>query len=491
MPSAIQSEAMTPQMPGRRRADALDALRGFAILTMVLSGVIHFGWSAHAPHTLPDWMYHAQTPPQFHKFIPVLPGLTWVDLVFPFFLFAMGASMPLALGRRTARGESWWRSAWYIAHRGILLGLFAIYHQHIQPWTLSKSPSTSTWLVALAGFLLLFPALARLPDRWSSARRMAIRAVGWAGAIGLMASLPRLGQDIAFSVTRNNIILVVLTNMAVFGSIVWMLTQRNWTARLLLLVPLLGFRLARVEPGWVQMVWDWSPIPWMYRLYYLQYLFIVIPGTIAGDLLRQWLAAPADSGIWRGWKPGLRSVGIFGLTAGLVVLTVYGLHERKGLETPMLAGLACAVGWLLFRRLRDGTGGLMRNLYLWGVCWLVLGLIFEPYEGGIKKDRATMSYYFVTSGLACFTLIAFTVIIDVWRGRRWMRLLIDNGQNPMIAYAGSGAFMAPVLNLTGLEGVLVRRLATPWLGFLRGCIKTFLLAVFVSLCTRLRVFWRT
>ena len=38
------------------RALGLDALRGFAILTMFLSGLIPFG-------VLPDWMYHAQVPP--------------------------------------------------------------------------------------------------------------------------------------------------------------------------------------------------------------------------------------------------------------------------------------------------------------------------------------------------------------------------------------------------------------------------------------------
>ncbi|HLO52557.1 MAG TPA: DUF5009 domain-containing protein, partial [Kamptonema sp.] len=39
-----------------KRADALDALRGIAVLAMVLSGTI-------ARKTLPAWMYHAQEPP--------------------------------------------------------------------------------------------------------------------------------------------------------------------------------------------------------------------------------------------------------------------------------------------------------------------------------------------------------------------------------------------------------------------------------------------
>ena len=66
-----------------QRADALDALRGLAVLAMVLSGTI-------ARKTLPAWMYHAQLPPPDHIFNNKLPGLTWVDLVFPFFSVCNG-----------------------------------------------------------------------------------------------------------------------------------------------------------------------------------------------------------------------------------------------------------------------------------------------------------------------------------------------------------------------------------------------------------------
>ena len=72
-----------------KRNESLDALRGFAILTMILSGSIAYG------DVLPAWMFHAQVPPPDHKFIPAIPGITWVDRVFPFFLFSMGAAIPV------------------------------------------------------------------------------------------------------------------------------------------------------------------------------------------------------------------------------------------------------------------------------------------------------------------------------------------------------------------------------------------------------------
>jgi hypothetical protein len=121
----------------------------------------------------------------------------------------------------------------------------------------------------------------------------------------------------------------------------------------------------------------------------------------------------------------------------------------------------------------------------------VLGLVFEPYEGGIKKDHPTLSYYFITSGLAICTYIGFSILIDVFQQKRLARLLIDNGQNPMIAYAGINNFITPILALAGADRLLSEFATTPWRGFWRGVIVTLLMAVTVSFLTRKKVFWRT
>ena len=52
-----------------KRAYALDALRGYAIITMVLSATV--AWNS-----LPGWMYHAQTPPPDRVFDASLSGIT-------------------------------------------------------------------------------------------------------------------------------------------------------------------------------------------------------------------------------------------------------------------------------------------------------------------------------------------------------------------------------------------------------------------------------
>jgi hypothetical protein len=97
----------------------------------------------------------------------------------------------------------------------------------------------------------------------------------------------------------------------------------------------------------------------------------------------------------------------------------------------------------------------------------------------------------VTSGLAICTYIFFSIIIDVFKRNRLVKLFIDNGQNPMIAYAGINNFIIPVLAVTSGINLLNSMAITPWLGFLKGLIITLLLALFVSLCTNKKIFWRT
>ncbi|MEG4347496.1 DUF5009 domain-containing protein [Microcoleus sp. A003_D6] len=48
-------------------------------------------------------------------------------------------------------------------------------------------------------------------------------------------------------------------------------------------------RLASRTDGWIKLIWSASPVPWIFQFDYLKYLFIVIPGTIVGDLLCRWI----------------------------------------------------------------------------------------------------------------------------------------------------------------------------------------------------------
>jgi heparan-alpha-glucosaminide N-acetyltransferase len=53
-------------------------------------------------------------------------GITFVDLVFPAFLFIVGMSIPFAIGGRMTKGEPVWRTLGHITIRALSLLLIGI-----------------------------------------------------------------------------------------------------------------------------------------------------------------------------------------------------------------------------------------------------------------------------------------------------------------------------------------------------------------------------
>ena len=100
--------------PQPRRILSIDAFRGITILVMVfvneLAGI----------RDIPQWMKH----------VPAgADAMTFVDVVFPAFLFIVGMSLPFAINNRVQKGDRFLRLQWHIAWRtlGLLvLGVFMV-----------------------------------------------------------------------------------------------------------------------------------------------------------------------------------------------------------------------------------------------------------------------------------------------------------------------------------------------------------------------------
>ena len=96
---------------------------------------------------LPWWTYHAHEQQDF---------MTYVDMVFPFFLFIVGMSMPLAFSRRLERNPSilsLWLHVLLRAIGLVVLGLILANADKVDP--LRAGISTPAWtLLALAGAIL-------------------------------------------------------------------------------------------------------------------------------------------------------------------------------------------------------------------------------------------------------------------------------------------------------------------------------------------------
>ncbi|RYF94996.1 MAG: DUF5009 domain-containing protein, partial [Chitinophagaceae bacterium] len=96
------------------RIRSVDAFRGITILVMVFVNDVA-GVSG-----IPQWMKHMPAGAD---------AMTFVDMVFPAFLFIVGMSLPFAINNRLAKGDSFWKLQGHILWRtlGLLvLGVFMV-----------------------------------------------------------------------------------------------------------------------------------------------------------------------------------------------------------------------------------------------------------------------------------------------------------------------------------------------------------------------------
>lgn len=467
-----------------KRAYALDALRGYAIITMVLSATI-------VTHILPGWMSHAQTPPPDHAFNPLLPGITWVDLVFPFFLFAMGAAFPFSIGKRAEKGDSRLKLVYEAVKRGIQLTFFAIFIQHFYPYMLSSPLDMKAWLLAILCFIVLFPMFMRIPLNMPEWVHSLIKIAAYAVAVVMLVTTSYANEQ-TFSLFSSNIIILLLANMAIFGSILYVFTMHNCWMRIGILLMLMAIMLgSQTEGSWAQAIFEYTPLPWMYRFDYLKYLFIVIPGSIAGEFLLEWMKNRKEAEEHSSPELHKKGILLILLTLLIILINLYGLYTRNLTLNLLITIILLTCGRLLFLRQVEGIALLWRNFFDVGSYLLLLGLFFEPFQEGIKKDPATFSYFFVTSGLAFMALLFLSVICDYFRCIRSTRFLVMSGQNPMIAYVVGDLFIMPIANIIGVSSLLSYFQQNAWLGFFQGVVLTALSVLVTMFFTRLKWFWRT
>lgn len=590
------------------RAHALDALRGYAIITMVLSAMEAFS-------VLPRWMYHAQVPPPDHVFDPTIYGITWVDIIFPFFLFSMGAAIPLSLGRQHAKGESIMKLTWKTVQRWVKLTFFAIFIIHAFPFMLGYEQEWMRYAMPIFFFILL--CLMFMPNPFGLSPYKA-RAITWSAylvAVGFMLLQPYAGGA-PFRLTDSDCIMLILANVSLTGSIIYLLTIGHPLRRLALLPFLVAlFMAAHTANSWPALLIHTSWLPWLYLPAYQEYLLIIIPGTVAGEWIAQWLekmkANDTSKGLVDNYqkkneavlengnplkggreavlengngvkndekvvlenenkvrtrseemkdKENALALPVALLSLALIVVNVvllFGRHLVANLVATMV--LTALTAWLLRSRRKAGTPGFEAakqrvaskdassqnvakqevssreassqeaakqevynreassqeaakqevsnqktssvpaspTLHFWqrlssaGAYLLLLGLCLESYEGGIRKDDVTLSYLFVTCGLAFYALLLLTVVCDHWHVRWLCAPLEMVGKNPMVAYVSASMVIIPVLILTHIYPYIDALSSQPLTGFLKGVLLTALCMALTAWFTHKRWFWKT
>lgn len=465
------------------RVIELDVLRGVAIFGMVLSGSIAFGG------LLPAWMYHAQVPPPLHQFEPTRAGITWVDLVFPFFLFCMGAAIPLSLHTQLERGTTRVNLLGVAGRRFFQLLFFALFSQHMKAWVLSKNPGNTDQVLSILAFVLLFGQLFDFKKTgvWNWLKWVKPMSYLLAGI--LLYRLP-FHDGSGFDFYRSDIIIVVLANMAFFGTLIYLFTADHPSWRIAVLVIVAAVILSARETGdhVVKSFFNFRSIggltfDWAYKFYFLKYLFIIIPGSWAGELF---LKNKIESKGGMTFLLGAWSILILFLLALLLAMLFMRNQE-----------MLCWILWLALLLLVICRKYLLQDTSLsyvlarYGLFFLLIGLVLEPYEGGIKKDPSTFSYYFITTGYSFLGLVIIRDLIACnWTKACW-KILAGLGKNPLVAYVAGSLLLLPLFALGNVLDQWGTWAHTPWQGLLKGIIFTAMVSALTLYFNQKKWIWRS
>jgi heparan-alpha-glucosaminide N-acetyltransferase len=350
------------------RIASIDALRGLVLFTMIFVNDL-----AGAPNSVvPSWMKH------FHG----RSGMTFVDLVFPAFLFIVGMSVPFALGSRLKRGEPLWRIAGHVLVRTASLLAIGILMVNETPDSDRLGWSGALWsiLMYLSAILAFSSYSPHVPspakdDGRTLARMFAVpRLIGLAALLGLAVSFR--GRD-GHRIIQFAPFAIHASWYGILGLIAW--------AYLVTAIVFLVFGTNRTA-----------------LLGCLVLLMCLYPAERTGMLQNFWLS---------------HYVGIGAMLGSQAAISVAGL---------LLASKLAEDGR------RDPEAGVRFSLWFIVGCsagaWLLHGLY------GINKNQATPSWCLWACAITTALWLALYALAGLGRGGRWVKPLVIAGQNVFLAY---------------------------------------------------------
>ena len=454
-----------------KRIITIDILRGITIFAMILCANIGYY------SDLPAWMFHGQTPPPTYAFNPDVPGITWVDLVFPFFLFTMGAAFPLAMRKRLENGVSRWSVTGSLFRRWFTLTIFAIVLGNAYMIGGSERPDAVKGIFQVILWCVMFMSLVRTKDEKKS------KLLNNAGMFLLIVMAVLDVDYLGMSLSRwySDIIIMILANVAIFGGLIWMFTKDNLRLRWLILLFIIALKaLSSYAPQTLAWVPGFGCIGWFFGWGYLQYLVIALAGSIVGDKLLDHSRSGQHTEI-DGYH-----LAAAGIALAAMIVQLWGLFTRHVLaDFGISFALAIAFFLLTYKR---------RNIMTWmgyfGFAFMLVGIIFDPIDGGITKDHCNLAYMLTTTGMTALTG-AFVLALEL----KWQikgRGFNGCGQNPMLAYTVVDFFIGPILAMLGIEAWFSSIcVGSPFWGIVRGLTYTLLMVAVTCFFTKKKLFWRS
>lgn len=343
----MPSDSVANPAPAPRIA-SIDALRGFVMFTMIFVNDL-----AGAPKTVvPDWLVHFS---DRHKHGS---GMTFVDLVFPAFLFIVGMSIPFALGGRLNKGESVWKTFGHVLARALALlaiGILMVNNESAAEESPHWSPEIwgyTMFLSAIFAFCAIAPRNAKEgPKKLWKIFSLCLRTLGFAGMI--YCAFTFQGQDGQRVITLSPFsihtewygILGIIGWSYLFGAIVFLVFRCHRTALLACLALLICMYPADkkhfFDNFWLSNVFGIGEIA--------AHTSIVVAGILLASIL---VTADTTTIRSRAQFSFLFAAGF--AAAALLLNGLYGIGKNNA--TPSWCLWSCAITallWLLFYFLVD------------------------------------------------------------------------------------------------------------------------------------------
>ena len=348
----LSSPSQTVAAP---RVVSIDIFRGLTMAVMIfvneLSGV----------HGLPWWTYHAHAEENV---------MTYVDMVFPFFLFSIGMSMPISVAQRLKRNPSL-SSLWmHVLQRSVSLFILGLILANAEKADSARMiMSGDAWallgILSMALYLNLYVKSERAP-----AYSMILRIVGLLGVIILFALYRRTAPD-------GHAAWIDPSYPEILGLIAY-----SYLACAILYIPTRRWR-------WASTVW---------------FVLLILLCTLSTAKI---LAFPESLPLYR-WPFGNGAMASL-VMAGVVTSTIY---LQTSTSSSRRKSTIIAVGFALLT--------------------LAAGYFLAPL--GISKIRATptWSLYSISASVLLFTLLYW--VCDVKRHTRWAAIVTPAGSNTLTTY---------------------------------------------------------
>jgi heparan-alpha-glucosaminide N-acetyltransferase len=401
-----ESDVRKPLLSGR--IASIDVFRGLTILSMI------FVNDLGRVKGVPWWLKH---------FPADASGMTFVDVVFPAFLFIVGMAIPFALGRRMERGDSALQIWRHIVIR--TLGLLVIGVFMVNMYTFNTSAAAigrSLWVFLM--FLSIILVWNQYPKAEGSKQYMfiALRLVGVIGLI-IMAILYRGGS-------AENVIWMRTSWWGILGLIGWAyitscaayLLFRKQIAGMMGVLALLIALYIGNESG---------------ALKFLDFINKYV-----------WLA---------GHIGGHASITVAGVILGMLFL------DYSPARTP-----GKRIAWML----------------LFALGMFVAGYLLQPLYG-INKVKATPTWCLYCSAICCVVYAFLYWLMDLKNLTRWSNFVKPAGANPLLAYILPDIVYAlfAILGITFLN----THLNSGFVGIIRSFVFCLVMVALAGLFYRWRV----